>query len=387
MSGCLSELRKFVAPEFVFGQGASELTARYALNFEARRVLLVSDPGIMEAGWTAKVADNLRGAGVESVLFDAVSANPRDTEVMAGADVYRGRRCEAIVAVGGGSAMDCAKGIGVVTTNKAHILSLEGVDKVPVPGPPLICLPTTAGSAAEVSQFAIITDTTRKVKIAIVSKTMIPDTALLDPELTASMPPYLTACTGLDALTHAIEAYVSNASFAITDHFALASMRRVAANLLQAIAKPQDLTARSEMLLASLEAGLAFSNAILGAVHAMAHSLGGLFNLPHGECNALLLPHVVGYNFSACPKRFRDVGEALGLSLTGLPDEEARAVLVAGIEEIRRAAGVTRTLSDIGVRRSDLAQLAANAACDPCLLTNPRKASAKDLERIYEEAL
>ena len=384
---CLQELRKFVAPEFVFGPGAAELAVRYATNFEASRVLLVTDPGVRSAGWADKVGDDLREAGIEVVIFDSVSPNPRDHEVMIGAEAYRDSRCDAIVAVGGGSPMDCAKGIGAVVTNNAHILTFEGVDKVPVPCPPLICLPTTSGTGAEVSQFAIITDTGRGVKIAIVSKTMIPDVALLDPLLTTTMDPALTAATGLDALTHAVEAYVSNANSPITDLFALSAMRRIAASLGNAIDHPQDMCARSEMLLASLEAGLAFSNAILGAVHAMAHALGGLLDLPHGECNALLLPHVVRYNYDAAPQRFRAVGEALGADLRGLSGEAEREAVVASIEAIKRRAGVTMNLADLGVTPGDLARLAQNAAADPCLLTNPKSASPEELRRIYEQAL
>jgi len=384
---CPQELRKFVAPEFVFGPGAADLAVRYAMNFEARRVMLVTDPGVRAAGWADKISDSLRGAGMETVVFDRVSPNPRDHEVMDGAEIYRAQGCDAIVAVGGGSPLDCAKGIGAVATNEAHVLTFEGVDQVPVPCPPLICLPTTSGTGAEVSQFAIVTDTGRGVKIAIVSKTMIPDVALLDPLLTTTMDPALTAATGLDALTHAVEAYVSNASFAVTDLFALSAMRRIAASLKDAIDNPRDMCARSEMLLASLEAGLAFSNAILGAVHAMAHALGGLLDLPHGECNALLLPHVVRYNYDASPERFRAVGEAVGADLRGLADEAAREALIARIEEIKRQAGVTGNLADLGVTPDDLAKLAANAAADPCLLTNPKAASPEEIRRIYEQAL
>jgi len=384
---CLQELRKFVAPEFVFGPGASDLAVRYALNFEAGRILLVTDPGVRDAGGAGKVRDALREAGLEVVVYDNVSSNPRDFEVMTGAGIYLDNRCDALVAVGGGSPMDCAKGIGAVVSNDAHVLSFEGVDKVPVPCPPLICLPTTSGTGAEVSQFAIITDTARKVKIAIVSKTMIPDVALLDPLLTTTMPPTLTAATGLDALTHAVEAYVSNASFAITDLFALSAMRRVAANLKLAIDNPQDLCARSEMLLASLEAGLSFSNAILGAVHAMAHALGGLLDLPHGECNALLLPHVVRYNYDAAPARFRAVGEALGADSKALDGEDAREAIIDRIEALKKAAGVTSNLADLGVTPADLAKLAESAVADPCLLTNPKSASAEEIRSIYEHAL
>ncbi len=196
--------------------------------------------------------------------------------------------------------MDCAKGIGIVSTNRKNILDIEGIDNVPIPGPPLICIPTTSGTSADVSQFAIINDTVEKRKIAIISKTVVPDVALIDPLTTLTMPAYLTACTGIDALVHAVEAYVSTANSPLLDLHALEAVRLVCTNLPQVLAAPTDLELRGKMTLASLQAGLAFSNASLGAVHAMAHSLGGLLDLPHGECNALLLDHVVNFNYPRC---------------------------------------------------------------------------------------
>jgi alcohol dehydrogenase class IV len=217
MEGDRTELRKFVAPEFVFGVGALPLVGRYARNFGGRKVLVVTDPGLIQTVWVDYVLDSLKAENVPWVVFQAVTPNPKAFEVAAGVQVYRDNGCDVIVAVGGGSPMDCAKGIGISYANGKEVLTFEGVDEVPMPGPPLICIPTTAGSSADVSQFAIINDTTRKVKVAIVSKTVVPDVALIDPETTTTMPPELTAGTGLDALVHAMEAYVSNASSRISD--------------------------------------------------------------------------------------------------------------------------------------------------------------------------
>lgn len=196
----------------------------------------------------------------------------------------------------GFGAIDCAKGIGVASTNRKHMLEFKGVDHVPIPGPPFIAIPSTAGTSADVSQFAIINDTDRRCKFAIISKSVVPDVALIDPTTTTTMDPYLTACTGMDALVHAIEAFVSTAHSPLFDIHALEAIRLVCKHLPFAIRNPQDAEARGGMMLASLEAGLAFSNASLGAVHAMAHSLGGYLDLPHGECNVLLLDHVVAFN-------------------------------------------------------------------------------------------
>jgi len=383
----LLQMRKFLAPEFVFGPGSSDLAGRYAQNLGAPKAMVVSDTGIAAAGWTAKVIDNLRAAGLSVVEFLDVSPNPRDSQIMEGAAIYARENCGMLVAVGGGSPIDCAKGIGIVHTNEQHILSFEGADNVPLPGPPLICIPTTAGTSADVSQFAIIGDTSRKVKIAIVSKALVPDVSLLDPALTVSMPPALTAHTGLDALTHAMEAYVSNASSPMTDLLALEAIRQVAANLPQAYARPQDLLARAGMLHASLLAGLAFTNAILGAVHAMAHSLGGFLDLPHGQCNAILLDHVVRRNFAAAPARYRRIAQALGADLSTTPEDQGAAVLLQALRDLKTTVGVTQTLSDLGVASSDIPALTDMALRDPCLTTNPATLSRADIEQLFTEAL
>ncbi|MGL1863540.1 MAG: iron-containing alcohol dehydrogenase [Pseudodesulfovibrio sp.] len=383
----ISELRKFVAPEFVFGAGAAMLAGQHAANLSIKKALVVTGPHLVDIGWPGKVVDSLRAAGVACVVYSGVTPNPRESEVMAGAEIYRREGCDAIVAVGGGSPMDCAKGIGIVCTNDRHILDFEGVDNVDHPGPPLLCIPTTAGTAADVSQFCIINDTERKVKIAIVSKTMVPDVALIDPMLTVTMGEKLTAYTGLDALTHAVEAYVSNASSAITDLNALEAVRLVRKHLLRAVESPKNVEARTGMMLASTYAGLAFSNAILGAVHAMAHSLGGFLDLPHGQCNAILLDHVVDYNFDAAPEKYRRLGNALGGSMPeGAPLDEIRDASLQAIRELKQAVGITDNLCQLGMSMDDLPVLAENALADACMLTNPKQPSASDVMGIYEEA-
>ncbi len=383
----MMELRKFVAPEFIFGAGAMQLVGRYLHNFGARKALLVTDPGLMEAGWARKTLDLLESEGIHYAVFSSVSANPRDYEVMAGAELYQNEACDVIVAVGGGSPMDCAKGIGIVCTNRRHILDMEGIDNVAVPGPPLVCIPTTSGTSADVSQFAIINHSEDKRKIAIISKTMVPDVALIDPLTTVTMSPYLTACTGMDALVHAVEAYVSTANSPLLDLHALEAVRLVCNNLPLVLTAPDDLELRNNMTLASLQAGLAFSNASLGAVHAMAHSLGGLLDLPHGECNALLLQHVVNYNFPEAAGRYVKIGGAMGLSLEGLPAGAARKAIVAHIDELKRQVGITKTLAQQGATMADIPALAEKALRDPCMVTNPRNPTRRDIEVIYEEAL
>ncbi|SME89502.1 alcohol dehydrogenase-like regulatory protein ErcA [Desulfovibrio gilichinskyi] len=380
------EMRKFVAPELVFGAGSSLLVGQYAENFGARRVLIVSDPGVLECSWTTAVKESLIKANIETFVFSDVSENPQDVEVMKGAEFYKKNNCDCIVAVGGGSSMDCAKGIGIVTTNNAHILSFEGVDMVHAPGPPLICIPTTAGSSADVSQFAIITDTVRHVKISIVSKAMVPDAALVDPTLTTTMDSQLTAATGLDALTHGIEAYVSNANSALTDLLALDSIKLVSENIVGVIKDPQNVKLRGFVMLGSMEAGLAFSNAILGAVHAMAHSLGGHLNLPHGECNAILLPYVIKINFPFAVERYIDIAKAMSVDVDGKTDDQICEALVETVIKLRKDAGMVKSLKDFDLKKEDIPKLASLALKDACMITNPVALTQKDLENIYEAA-
>jgi len=383
----LYQMRKFVAPEFLFGVGSRRRVGYYARNMAARKVLIVSDPGVEKAGWLAAVQNDLLEAGIASVVFTAVEPNPKDHEVMAGAQLYGTEHCDVIVALGGGSAIDCAKGIGIVHTNGRHIREFEGIDRVEVPGPPLICLPTTSGSSADISQFCIIVNSDEHYKMAIISKTVVPDVALVDPETTITMPPYLTACTGIDALTHAIEAYVSSASSPVVDVHALAAIRLVWNNLEKAVSCPDDLPARENMSLASLQAGLAFSNASLGAVHALAHSLGGFLDLPHGECNALLLEHVVRFNFPAAAERYRAIASTIGIDTHDASDSECSKRVVESLARLRAQVGIAGGLAERGVRDVDIPELAVHAIKDACIFTNPRRVAQDDAQAIYRDAI
>ncbi len=381
------ELRKFVAPEFIFGFGALKLAGRYAKNLGASRILVVTDPGVMAAGWTDQVIGSLTIEGLPYVIYSGVTPNPRAEEVMRGAEVYKNTGCNLIMAVGGGSVIDCAKGIGIVVTNKKHILEFEGIDRIAIPMPPLICIPTTGGTSADVSQFAIISNTQEKNKIAIISKAVVPDVSLIDPLTLTTMDNYLAACTGLDALTHAIEAYVSIAHSPITDLHALAAIRLLSSHLVPSLTEPNNVELRKQVMLGSLEAGLAFSNASLGAVHAMAHSLGGLLDLPHGEANAILLEHVMSFNFPEAGERFSQIGEAMGLDLQKRNLSERKAAILAEVARLRKAAGIDQSLGQKGVSRTDISQLSKKAMNDPCIVTNPRRPVRRDIEVIFEEAL
>jgi alcohol dehydrogenase class IV len=379
-------MRKFVAPEFIFGVGSRHRVGHYSRHLSARRVLIVSDPGVVAAGWLNEVQSNLEKVGIESVVFHSLTPNPKDHEVMEGATFYAQQHCDLIVAIGGGSVMDCAKAIGIVFSNGRNILSFEGVDRIDIPGPPLICIPTTAGTAADISQFCIIMNEAERYKMAIISKSLVPDVALVDPETTATMPRSLATFTGIDALSHAIEAYVSTASSPVADIHALAAIELIWNNLEKAVAGNSNETTLENMMLASLHAGLAFSNASLGAVHALAHSLGGYLDLPHGECNSLLMEHVIRFNMKATPERYGQIGRAMGMNLRGLPEKEQTNRITESLSELLRRIGVKDGLTRHGIHLSDVPELARHAYKDACLVTNPRQINVDDIKAIYREA-
>lgn len=380
-------MRKYVAPETVFGCGAATLAGRYARSLGAVRPLVVSDAGVEAAGWTARAIDSCRREGLEPLAFTGVSPNPRAAEVARGVEAFADGRCDAVIAVGGGSPMDAAKGIAVASANGQDVRFFEGVDRVVRPGPPIVCVASTAGTGSEVSRFAIINDESRRVKIAIVSPKVVPDAALVDPELLATVPPALAAATGMDALTHAIEAYLSTAASALTDLDALRAVRLVGENLARVVASPADHEAAGAMALASMLAGRAFSNAGLGVVHAMAHALGGLLDAPHGLCNALLLDVGIETNAPVSEGRLADLALELGAELGTIEARGAARVMADGVRALRESIGIKAGLAALGVSRGELPRLASFAVRDACLATNPTPLDAGVIEGLYARAL
>ena len=379
---------KYVVPEIVFGSGVLDEIGHAALRLGAVRPLLVTDPGVIEAGWSGRALRHLRAVGLSPTTWSALTPNPKDHEVVAGAQAYLAQGCDVLVAVGGGSAIDAAKAIAVLVSNGGAIFDYEGIDRIPRPIPPLVAAPTTAGTGADVSQFAVITDTGRGLKATLIGKTLVPDISLTDPCLLVTMPDWLSATTGLDALTHGVEAYVSRAASFLTDEHALTAVRLVGRHLAHSVLDPQDAVARTGMARASLTAGLAFTNAILGAAHAISHQIGGALDLPHGMCNAILLPHVVRFNAAADPQRFRALAEALDVRDAALlPEDEVGEALACQISELATAIGAPRRLSDIGVVEADLAAFARQTLDDACLTTNPRAVDEQDVMAILLAAL
>lgn len=379
--------RKFVAPEYIFGIDSRLKAAVYCKKLGGRQILLVTDKNLLQSPWVEEIEKDFQKHSIDYVLFSSVSPNPRDYEVMEGMKVYKENSCNMILAIGGGSVMDCAKGIGIVSSNNGSIHDYEGVDVVQKPIPPLICIPTTGGTSADVSQFAIINNTSEQYKFAIISKAMVPDVALIDPVVLTSMDPFLTACTGLDALSHAFEAFVSNANSVFTDLYSIEAIKLIHENLAACLKQPDDLQLRGKIMLGSLYAGLAFSNASLGCVHSLAHSLGGYLDLPHGECNAILLPHVVDYNFDAASERYTKIAETLNLTPRRTSTNEVKKQLINHLLSFKQNVGINTTLKNRGVTSDITARLAAKAINDPCNATNPKAPVKDDLKMIYTEAL
>ena len=376
------ELRKFVAPEIIMGVDARLLAGRYLSNFMSKTPLIVTDKNISKQTWFFDIIEEIKNQVSEYFIFDEVSPNPRDSEVMNGTELFLSKKCDLIVAIGGGSPIDCAKGISIVVGNGGHILEYEGVDEISLPGPPLICIPSTSGASADVSQFAIILDTDNKIKKAIISKKVVPDLALIDPVPLMSMDYELTACTGMDALTHAIEAYVSNASSPLTDVHALEAIKLISKNLPKAVKPDRQLDTMYNMMVGSLEAGLAFSNASLGAVHAMAHSLGGLLDLPHGKCNSILLEHIIDLNYDSSQKRYEKIS-----SIFNSNTETTKKTLTNHIRNLREIVGIEPFAYTDIVTENILETLSKEALSDPCILTNPKSLNTDEVIKVYERIL
>lgn len=361
------------------------MSALQARGFQ--RALIVTDAPLTQLGVTETIAALLRERGMRVSVFDGVQPNPTVANVEAGLAALEAAEADCILSVGGGSPHDCAKVIAVLATNGGAVMDYRGLNKVKVAPLPLVAINTTAGTASELTKFAVITDETKHLKMSIVDRQIAPLISVNDPELMRGMPASLTAATGMDALTHAVEAYVSTMATPVTDACALHAMRLIGQYLLRAVRNGrEDIEAREQMAYAQFLAGMAFNNALLGYVHAMAHQLGGRYNLPHGVCNALLLPHVEAVNASACAGRLGDIAGALGVSTAGQSDEEAAQAGVQALRDLTKAAGIPQRLSELGVKREDFALMAANAMKDGAGYTNPKKLTAEDLVGIFEAA-
>ncbi|MBF8733726.1 MULTISPECIES: L-threonine dehydrogenase [Pseudomonas] len=376
----------FIPAVNIMGIDCLEEAMAAIAGFGLRKALIVTDPGLVKAGVAERIAGMLAMRDIDSVVFDGAKPNPSIANVEAGLALLHQARCDCVVSLGGGSPHDCAKGIALCATNGGHISDYEGVDRSSKPQLPLIAINTTAGTASEMTRFCIITDEARHVKMAIVDRNVTPILSVNDPALMVGMPQSLTAATGMDALTHAIEAYVSTAATPITDACALKAITLISDNLRQAVADGGDLKARENMAYAQFLAGMAFNNASLGYVHAMAHQLGGFYDLPHGVCNAVLLPHVQRFNAQVSATRLRDVAKAMGVKVCALDAEQGASAAISAIEHLAAAIGIPAGLAELGAKVEDVPLLAANALKDACGLTNPRPANQAQIEAIFKAA-
>jgi alcohol dehydrogenase len=356
-----------------------------ALGF--RQGLIVTDKVLNQIGLVGKVAKVLADSGVKTVVFDGAQPNPTVGNVEAGLAILKAEGCDFVISLGGGSPHDCAKGIALCATNGGSIKDYEGVDKSARPQLPLVAINTTAGTASEMTRFCIITDESRHIKMAIVDKHTTPILSVNDPELMVDKPAGLTAATGMDALTHAVEAYVSTIATPVTDACALKAVELIARHLRAAVANGRDMEAREQMAYAQFLAGMAFNNASLGYVHAMAHQLGGYYDLPHGVCNAILLPHVQAFNAKVAAGRLGDIARAMGVDTAGMTGAQAADACLAAIRKLSQDIGIPAGIRQLGAKAADIPVLATNALKDACGFTNPIQASHAEISAIYQAAL
>jgi len=369
----------------IFGAGSSKKLPEIVSSFGGKIVFCVYDKGVKQAGIVDELLKMMEDAGLQVVEYDGVQANPTDTIVKEAADKAKEAGTDVIVAIGGGSSMDCAKAINILLTNPEPINDYNGLGLVKKPTKPLIAIPTTAGTASEVTGFSIITDTKRMKKMVIGGPFVGATVALLDPELTISMPPSITSSTGLDALTHAIEAYVSKGASVPSDINALKAISLICQNIVEATENGSNVEARSNMLLGSMLAGYAFNSAVLGLVHSIAHPLSVHCGLAHGVANAAVLPYVMEFNAKAVPDKTYEIAVAMGICKEGLKAEEGGALAVEEVKKLLKQLQIP-TLSEAGVKKEQFDCIAEDALNEISTLFNPREALKEDIIEILNKA-
>ena len=369
-----------------FGAGAISEVVTEAKKRAFKKILVVTDPDLIKFGVTDKVTKLLTEAGIPFEVFSNVKANPTVACVKDGVEVFAKAGADSIVAVGGGSAMDTAKAIGIITNNPefADVVSLEGVADTKKPCVPIIAVPTTAGTAAEVTINYVITDEEKKRKFVCVDPHDIPIVAVVDSDMMSSMPKGLTASTGMDALTHAIEGYTTLAAWELTDMMHLKAIEIIGRSLRKAV--ENDPEGREGMALGQYVAGMGFSNVGLGVVHGMAHPLGAFYDTPHGIANAVLLPYVMEYNAPYTGDKFKYIAEAMGVDTAGMDEDAYRKAAVDAVRQLSKDVGIPEKLHEIGVKEEDLQALSESAFADVCTGGNPRPCTVESILEIYKKA-
>lgn len=369
-----------------FGWGSREVLVEEINKRNFKRALVVTDEALIKAGVTGKVTSLLDKTKISYDVFSDVKPNPTISNVKKGLRVLHKYHDDFIIAIGGGSVIDTAKAIGIVFNNPEFkdVKSLVGVANTKNPSLPIIALPTTAGTAAEVTINYVITDPDAVVKLVCVDPHDIPILSIVDTELMSAMPASLAAATGLDALTHAMESYICKGAWEMSEMFSLKAMKLIYDNLEKAVDK--DPEAMDKMALAQYIAGMSFSNVGLGIVHSMAHQLGAVYDVAHGVANALLLPYILEYNGEVCPERFRNMGEAFGLDMRGTTDEEAVSKVVLAVRNLTIRLNIPQHIKDVGGHEEDIPMLAKKALEDPCTGGNPRDMNLEEFEKLFKIA-
>lgn len=371
------DVRKFSIPEILFGQGSLNYAALCADRMGAEKVFLVSDTGLEKAGWVDRVFSLLKKEGLAWFYFNEINSNPRDHQVSKGAERYREEGCDVVMAIGGGSPMDAAKGIAMVASNGGEVQDYEGANRIQRPLPPMVFIPSTAGSGADISQFAIITDRHRQVKMSIISRTLVPNISIADPQLLTTKPTELIISSAIDALSHAVEAYISTIASTLTETQSLKAIDLILKYLPIAI-EDRSLESLEKLSSAGTFAGMAFSNAGLGLDHALAHSLGGKLDVAHGLIHPVLLPPVMRFNLPTCVDKMAAIGEII----IGRRRRSVEATAREGIERLEAFFAdlkISTQLRDIVSNPDVLPQICEMAAYDTCLVTNPREATVQDM--------
>ncbi|MGL1957262.1 MAG: iron-containing alcohol dehydrogenase [Colwellia sp.] len=356
-----------------------------ALNLT--KVLIVTDKVLNKLGVVKQVTDVLEAEGLSYAIFDEVKPNPTMKNCHDGITAFEENDCDAIVSIGGGSPQDCAKAVGILKTNGGKISDYEGIFISKHKSVPIIAINTTAGTASEVTINYVITDEERHIKMVMVDPNSLASISVNDPELMVNKPADLTAATGMDALTHAVESYITAGAFRLSDTLSLEAIKMIGESLETAVSDGKNIEARSKMAWASYTAGLSFSNAGLGIVHSMAHQLGSEYDMPHGVANAILLPHVEEFNMDACGEKFRDIAEALGVDTHGMPTEEANIAAITAIKNLSKKVGIPASLVEFGVKEEDFDKLADQALADACTGGNPKIPTKEDIIAIYKKAM
>jgi len=372
-----------------FGRGSVKVVGERCKVLGGKKALIVTDSFLRQlpGGPVEQVISYLTDAGIEHAIYDQVEPNPKDTNVADGLKIYEAEQCDMIVTVGGGSPHDCGKGIGIAATHEGDLYDYAGIDTLVNPLPPIVAVNTTAGTASEITRHAVITNTELKIKYVIVSWRNTPLVSINDPLLMLGKPAALTAATGMDALTHAVESYITLDANPVTDAAAIQAMKLISTNLRQAVAYGKNVEARENMAYASLLAGMAFNNSGLGYVHAMAHQLGGLYDMPHGVANAILLPHVARYNLISNPQKYANIAEFLGENIEGLSVREAADKAISALRKLSEDVGIPSGLAEMGVKEEDFEYMAKMAMKDGNAGTNPISGTEEDIIKIFKEAM